>query len=238
MADPKSRAEKSDTIRETDGQSEKSELMRIQQLLEDRQRDWAWLERTTGIPRSTVSDIRKRGVRRVEYALAIADALDTTLDYLLGGRDGLSGKSESGREVAGNSVATVPEYDIEVAAGAGRFSLDRATPVSFWPFPTAWLAQFGAGAELKLVSVAGDSQEPELSDGDLVMIDASARRLRDGMHVVRLADALLIKRVQIQGGTVRLKSANTAYDDIVVDMAAEGDQFEILGRAVWAGKML
>jgi phage repressor protein C with HTH and peptisase S24 domain len=100
------------------------------------------------------------------------------------------------------------------------------------------LSQFGSGASLKLVTVAGDSQEPELGDGDMVMIDTASTRLRDGMHVVRLDDALLIKRVQLQGSTVLLKSANTAYDDIVVDRSIDRDQFEIIGRAVWASRML
>lgn len=133
-------------------------------------------------------------------------------------------------------IVEVPIYDIDVAAGPGRF-LDAEAVIGTWPFPRAWIEQrFGRDADLALVRVSGDSQEPELRDGDSVMLDLNVRR-REGMSVVRLDDALLIKRLQLEGRTVRLGSNNAAYQDIVVDLADEG-RFDVIGKAVWAGKLL
>lgn len=130
----------------------------------------------------------------------------------------------------------VKMYDIEVAAGPGRYLTSEAE-IGTWPFPRAWIEQkFGRDADLALLRVSGDSQEPELRDGDSVMIDLNVKR-REGMSVVRLDDALLIKRVQMEGRTVRLGSNNPAYQDIVVDLADEG-RFEVIGGAVWSAKLL
>lgn len=142
---------------------------------------------------------------------------------------------------SGNATGTVgvPEYDVEVAAGHGRFNFDEQPPIQYWLFPAGWLSEhFGNDANLKLVRVSGDSQEPELRPRDAVMIDTNATKVREGMAVVRLDEALLIKRLQIEGRTIKLVSNNKAYDDVKIDLQADHDRFAIVGRAVWAGKLL
>lgn len=128
-------------------------------------------------------------------------------------------------------------YDIDVAAGPGRFLTDEAV-IGRWPFPREWAErQWGRDAQLAMVRVSGDSQEPELRDGDQVVINLANRR-GEGLSVVRLDDALLIKRVQREGGTLRLTSNNPGYKDVLVDLAADGDRFEVVGRALVAVKTL
>lgn len=134
-------------------------------------------------------------------------------------------------------VVEVTIYDIDVAAGPGRFLTDEAE-IGRWPFPRTWVERhFGRDAQLAMVRVSGDSQEPELRDGDQVVINLANRR-GEGLSVVRLDDVLLIKRVQREGGTVRLISNNRAYPDVTIDLAADRDRFEVVGRALWAAKLL
>ena len=163
------------------------------------------------------------------FELFVTTRLGTTVDYIL-----------HGEQQPAEGIVEVPIYDVEVAAGSGRVPLGEE-PIGAWPFPRDFIARF-AGADLALVRVAGDSQEPELRDGDMVMIDRAEARLRDGMAVVRLDDRLLIKRVQVQGATVLLRSANSAYADIPVEVfkgaGAQDVDFAVVGRAVWAGKLL
>lgn len=181
----------------------------------------------TGIPKATLQRILKGSDPGPDRLARLCAVLDTTPEYILTGGGG------------DNAAAfSVPLYDVEVAAGHGRVPLQDA-PIGHWPFPRDWIAEhFGEGAKLKMVRVSGDSQEPELRDGDSVMIDSTATRLSAGMHVVRLDDALLIKRLQLEGRIVRLVSNNRAYSDIEVDIAVDADRFEIMGKAVWAGKLL
>lgn len=151
-----------------------------------------------------------------------------------------------GGEATTSPVVEIPVYDVEVAAGAGR-SVDARlrAPLFHWAFPKAWAeANLGDVGSLKMFRVVGDSQEPELSEDDLVAVDMRSTKLREGMYVVRLDDLLVVKRVQLDGnGTARLVSRNPDYSDVVIDLkeARHNDgagSFEIIGRAVWASKML
>jgi phage repressor protein C with HTH and peptisase S24 domain len=74
--------------------------------------------------------------------------------------------------------------------------------------------------------------EPLLRDGDEILVDCSPHPFRDGVHVVRLGDTLMVKRVASAGqGRMALLSQNLAYPP--VDVAAE--ELTIIGRVVWKG---
>jgi phage repressor protein C with HTH and peptisase S24 domain len=87
-----------------------------------------------------------------------------------------------------------------------------------------------ANAQLSAIRVQGDSMEPLLHDGDEILVDRTQRALRDGIHVVRLGDALMVKRLAPAGpGRATLLSQNYAYPPIEVALA----ELEIVGRVVW-----
>jgi phage repressor protein C with HTH and peptisase S24 domain len=100
-------------------------------------------------------------------------------------------------------------------------------------FSRRWLEEQGlARAQLSAIRVEGDSMEPLLNNGDEILVDCSPRPFRDGIHVVRLGDTLMVKRVASAGaGRVALLSQNFAYPP--VEVAAE--EVEIIGRVVWKG---
>lgn len=184
------------------------------------------LSAKTNIPIATLQRILKGNDPGPARLARLADALNTTVEFIL-------------RGAGGQSVKMVDVFDLEVAAGHGRKPLDEE-PVGQWPLPADWVAQkFGDSAQLKIARVAGDSQEPELNNGDLVIFDTATRgKLREGMHVVRIDDTLLVKRIQLEGRTVRLISANKLYDDIKIDIEADRERFEVIGRAGGAIKVL
>lgn len=126
----------------------------------------------------------------------------------------------------------VPRLDLGAAAGAGRVPGDEAA-FDIFRFSRRWLEEQGlARAELSAIRVEGDSMEPLLNDGDEILVDRAPRALRDGIHVVRLGETLMVKRVASAGpGRVALLSQNFAYPP--VEVAAE--EVEIIGRVVWKG---
>lgn len=72
--------------------------------------------------------------------------------------------------------------------------------------------------------------EGTLRDGDEILVDRTPRALRDGIHVVRAGDALLVKRLDTaQPGKVVLVSDNPAYRPI--ELAP--DEVQVIGRVVW-----
>ena len=126
----------------------------------------------------------------------------------------------------------VPRLDLGAAAGAGRVPGGEAAFDTF-RFSRRWLEEQGIGrAQLSAIRVEGDSMEPLLNDGDEILVDRSPRPFRDGIHVVRLGDTLMVKRVASAGaGRLALLSQNLAYPP--VEVAA--DEVEIIGRVVWKG---
>lgn len=72
--------------------------------------------------------------------------------------------------------------------------------------------------------------ESTLRDGDEILVDRTPRNWRDGIHVVRTGDALMVKRLDLgQPGRVALISDNPAYRPIELPP----QEVEVIGRVVW-----
>lgn len=126
----------------------------------------------------------------------------------------------------------VPRLDLGASAGPGRVPGGEAAFDTF-RFSRRWLDEQGlARAELSAIRVEGDSMEPLLNDGDEILVDRSPRPFRDGIHVVRLGETLMVKRVASAGaGRIALLSQNLAYPPVEVAV----EEVEIIGRVVWKG---
>lgn len=131
---------------------------------------------------------------------------------------------------ANRSWVEVPRLEIDASAGPGATGGQEAAFDSF-RFSRRWLGEQGLdGAQLSAIRVVGDSMEPMLREGDEVLVDCRRLPFRDGVHVVRLDDSLLVKRVASKGaGRFSLLSQNLAYPPIQVG----AEEFEVIGRVVW-----
>lgn len=129
----------------------------------------------------------------------------------------------------------VPRLALGASAGRGTVPLDER-PFDNFRFSARWLREQGLeAAMLSAIAVEGDSMEPLLRDGDEILVDRTPRPLREGIHVLRLGDACLVKRVQLATpGRVTLISLNPEYPPIDADLA----DVDVIGRVVWkAGRL-
>jgi len=135
---------------------------------------------------------------------------------------------QSGRP-AGDWV-DIPRIAAEAAAGAGALGMSDQQ-IGTLRFSERWLRRQGFDpARLSTIAVTGDSMEPLLHDGDEILVDRTPRPPSDGIHVVRVGESLLVKRVQTGlPGRVILESANPAYRPIELDLS----EVDFIGRAVW-----
>lgn len=131
----------------------------------------------------------------------------------------------------------VPRLALGASAGPGALADDDA-PVGHLRFSEGWLRELGLqpGA-LAALSVAGDSMDPTLADGDEILVARAdvqfGGRLRDGIHVIRRDGTLLVKRLLFEReGRVSVISDNKAYPS-EADVSLE--EVEVLGRVVWKG---
>lgn len=129
----------------------------------------------------------------------------------------------------------VPRSSARPSAGHGMV-VESEQIVDYMAFKREWLQRvLGIShQDIVLVEVRGDSMAGTLDDGDLVLVDMRQNRLdTSAVFVIRVGDALLVKRVQRKlNGSVVIKSDNQAYEPETL----EGDQLtnlKIMGRVVW-----
>ena len=154
------------------------------------------------------------------------------------GESELGGPEIGAREKSYTSAAKRPEWvevprlDVGASAGPGALPLNER-PFDTFRFSRRWLTEQGLdGAQLSAIAVEGDSMEPLLRDGDEILVDRAPRPFRDGVHVVRLGETLMVKRVaSAWQGRLALLSQNLAYPPVEV----EAGEVEIIGRVVWKG---
>lgn len=124
----------------------------------------------------------------------------------------------------------VPRLALDASAGPGVVA-DGEMPFGQFRYARSWLrAQGLEPAQLSVIAVAGDSMIPTLHDGDEILVDRTPRAWRDGVHVARVGDALLVKRLVFERpGQVRVISDNRSYDPYDLPL----DEIAIIGRVVW-----
>ena len=129
----------------------------------------------------------------------------------------------------------IPRLPLEASAGPGATAAQEI-PFDSFRFSRRWLREQGLEpGQLSAIRVMGDSMDPLLRDGDEILVDRTPRPFREGVHVVRLGDALHVKLLQaVPPGRLRLISKNPAYEPVEVAMA----DVDVVGRVVWKGGRL
>ena len=131
----------------------------------------------------------------------------------------------------------IRRLDLTAAAGHGRFvdALAQVDSVRIGKDIAARIQRHAgvAIASLALITVAGDSMEPTLRDGDIVVVDHSAREVdRDGVYVFTLGTETFVKRLQKLPKALKVMSDNKIYDPW--EVASQGsDDLLVHGRVVW-----
>jgi phage repressor protein C with HTH and peptisase S24 domain len=194
--------------------------------------------RETGKAPSFATDVCKgRTLPTVPYLMELARQYHISLDWLLLGVGEME-LAEAPRPEP-TDVVHIPRYDVRVSAGHGAWAQD-SQPIEQMPFQDRWLrAQLGRSADqMVLVSVEGDSMEPTLEENDLLLIDRQQTGFdREGIYVIRLDEMLMVKRLQRQPkGVIQVISDNPNYPPIHLTPDSSED-FEILGRAIWFGRV-
>ena len=135
--------------------------------------------------------------------------------------------------------AQIPLYDVRAAAGKGEL-VPTESPIDVLAFKKNWIRQelHVRPEDLRLIFVEGDSMEPDLRAGDIILVDhtdTSARR--EGIYVILLDGALLVKILQrLPGGVIKVISRNEAYEPFSVkadELETSTRPIVIVGRVVW-----
>lgn len=131
----------------------------------------------------------------------------------------------------------VPRYNVEGSAGGGAL-VESEDILEYLSFRKEWIKNTLRIGEhhLAVITVKGDSMEPRLRDGDVVLLDMSAKAVEDNaIYALQFNGGLSIKRVQrFMSGAIEIISDNKTYKPELLTPDQAGD-VHVVGRVVWAG---
>ena len=202
-----------------------------------------------GVNRSAITQAKTRNAVPQKWILTLARRYQLSPDWLEFGtgaprsrtspqyfkpQSGTTGSRERHAVIESNEMCAIPKSAARLCAGGGSFEVD-ATPVAEFLLPRSWLASLGTPESMVFMDVVGDSMEPGICDGDMVLIDRNTRVCIPSARsilAVGVEDAIYLKRMETMAGRVRLLSDNPAYE--AMDLSGdELDNFRILGKLVW-----
>lgn len=187
--------------------------------------------------------MKKRGILpRAQEAMIIAKELGTTVEYLLTGEgapksyvryettEGLILRDTEGREAPINGdLALIPILPQKVAAGKGQELLDEVREVGLLPFLKRML-RGATPSKARALEVRGDSMTGvHIFDGDMIVFVPGEIR-GDGIYVLRVGDELIVKRVEFDpiSRKLRIMSENPRYPDRIE--SADGQSVAVVGK--------
>ena len=207
------------------------------------------LARATGVSpsafRKWLKGVAEPGRDRL---VALAEAAGVNVSWLAQGEGAepdpltLAAHAHSPRSTDPGGNANIAQYLLlpkrreAVAAGSGAPTTNE--PTEFIAFRRDWLRPtFGSDpSDLRLEVAVGESMEPHIRNGDLLLIDTTDRTFRNfGIYVIEARGERVVKRVQRKfDGSLILISDNQTYqpESIPANLAKE---VTVVGRVIWRG---
>lgn len=187
----------------------------------------------------------------IELILTLRKKDGISADWLLTGegRKHLPGAAATDETATYDATrfVEVPLYKgVAARAGSGALIDPQAeTVVEMRAFSAAWLRrEIGSNpADLRMIHVEGDSMDDGrgggLQAGSVIMVDMKDNAvLKDGIYVLLLGEALMVKQLQrLPGDRLEVSSLNRSYKPFEVDLKQRGHELHILGRVRLAWTM-
>jgi len=205
----------------------------LERLCAERGEDFASLSRMLGRNPAYIQQYVRRGVpkRLKEEERGKLARYFSIPEAMLGGPAEAANPGE---------LVSVTRVPVRASAGAGAIPGGESGK-PYFGFDQRWLKTLTAtpASGLTIIRVEGDSMAPTLNAGDDILVDSgdTLERLRDGIYVLRVDDALVVKRLAIHpvGSRVTVQSDNPAYPDWPDCSMAD---MHCVGRVIWAGRRI
>lgn len=182
----------------------------------------------TGIKPATLSDYESRGKVPSEVIETIIEKTSVNAGWLMTGRGDIFGGVESSGDNSTDGVERVDILDMKASAGPGienghieiigNFHIDRR-----------FLAGYKA-EDVKAIFVHGDSMQPTLYDGDVIMFVPNVKK-GNGVYVIEVFGEMRCKRLEFRlDGSVMVLSDNPRYSP--ESFKPEDETVRICGKVV------
>jgi phage repressor protein C with HTH and peptisase S24 domain len=193
--------------------------------------NYSEIARNIGVDSATVQRILEENNKpSFDVLCRIAEFYNADLNWLLLGRR-MEKIKDDGGNLPGEDFIYVPMVSGALAAGR-PLAADNAIELKI-AFRREWMARKGDPKNMSLIRIQGDSMEPTLLSGDVVLIDHSKNVVssQGGIYAIALEGEIMIKRVEylVSKKVVVVKSDNPRYTAEEIPP----EKLTVNGKMVW-----
>ena len=205
----------------------------LERLCVERGEDFAGLSRLIGRNSAYIQQFVRRGVPK-----KLSESDRRKLARYFSVPESMLGAPEGDYDLAQSNLVPIMQSAVRASAGPGAIP-DGESARPYFAFDERWLRRLTSASpgQLSVIKVEGDSMAPTLADGDDILIDRNDGndRLRDGIYVLRIDEALVVKRLALHpiARRVTVQSDNPAYSDWP---DCDLKDVHCIGRVIWAGR--
>ena len=186
------------------------------------------------INRSAITQARKKDAVPATWVLRLHRAYGLNPDWIETG----SGPAYHLQSPSDSDIFTnVPKVRARLSAGGGSFEVGSEIE-GYYAFRKDWLKTKGAENRMVLMDIFGNSMEPEMKDGDSILVDESQKDVLAGaIYAVGVDDTIMVKRLEKHPNKLVLLSDNTDYTPIYLHRD-EANSVRIIGKVIWVCREL
>lgn len=168
-------------------------------------------------------------------ALESFKKLGVSIDWLISGKREPS--KDAPKAASPQDYTLLPRYDVTASAGSGSF-IDAENIKDKLSFSTKWLEHLGLNIKnAALLNATGDSMEPTIKDGSVLLIKLDEDEIKDGsIYVIQISGQTFVKRLKRDLKGIQVISDNLDYKEQFFTYAElEANPMTIAGRVIWYG---
>ena len=186
------------------------------------------------INRSAITQARKKNSIPDKWILQLYKTFGLNPDWVETG----SGQTFIKKSVSDDSIfKNIPKVKARLSAGGGSFEVGSEVE-GYYAFRKDWLTTKGNRNKMVLMDIFGNSMEPEMKDGDTILIDESQKDILAGaIYAVGIDDTIMVKRVEKHPNKLVLLSDNKDYSPIYLQ-GNEINSVRIIGKVIWISREL
>lgn len=193
-------------------------------------RSQAELAQALDIDRSGITHARKKNQIPEKWIVKLYRRFGFNPQWIETGTGAAFLTTESGLD---REFRHVPKVQARLSAGGGSFDVGSEI-TDYVSFQSSWLSKKGSFSHMVAMEVFGNSMEPEIREGDTVLIDQSQTGILAGaIYAVGVEDTILVKRIEKHPNKLVLCSDNRDYAPIYLNREETGS-VRIIGKVIWS----
>ncbi len=187
-----------------------------------------------GVKQGAVSKIENGTQKLDAYMLSLLmEKYDIRIKWLLSG----TGTDAPPTDKQDCDFSSIPLVNVQLSAGDGSFVTSEEVK-EYCKFRKDWLSNTVTSTKNTiLVGVTGNSMEPTIYNGDVVMIDTGRTHIYEGeMYALRMDNTVMIKRLSHRpGDKIMIMSDNK---EEYPPYEAKRKEIHVLAQVVWYARTL